>query len=185
MKLSIHKEAMPKLLSERNIWMKAMIILSIANAILAISLAQRHEKTILVPTSLHKSFWVQGDDVSKEYLEEMGVYIAKLLLDLSPSSVVHNHTTLLRYATPEAYGTLKAQFVKEEAEYSALQLSTHFKPTSVLANPKTYSVEIKGALTRYVAGKDIKTSSETILLKFATRGTGLLLESAKTISQGE
>lgn len=180
MKLSFYKDTLAKLLSERNAWRRASVLLVLSTFILGCALLQKREKTILVPPTLHKSFWVHGDEVSREYLEEMGVYLAKLLLDLSPSTIHHTHAVLLRYATPEAYGALKAQFVREEENAGSLQLSTHFKPSSVLANPTTLTVEVKGILTSYVAGKEIKTSSETLILTFNHRGAGLLLESATT-----
>lgn len=185
MNLSFHKDSLTKHLSERNAWMGISIVLGVSLCLLAAALLHKREKTILVPLNIHKSFWVHGDEVSKEYLEEMGLYLAKLLMDVSPSHIRHNHAVLLRYATPEAYGTLKAQFVEEEASSSSLQLSTHFKPSSVLANPEVLTVEVKGVLTSYVAGKEIKTSSETLLLKFANREAGLLLESAKGMPKGE
>ena len=178
MKFSFQKQTVSTLLSERNAWRGVTLVLSVSLVFLGISVIFKREKTILVPCPLTKSFWIQGDDVSKEYLEEMGVYMSKLLLDLSPGNVVHNHKALLRYASPEAYGRLKKQFLKEEEDYSSLQLSTHFKPTSVTANPQTLEVEIKGILTSYVASKEIKSSQETISLKFTSQGTGLLLERA-------
>ena len=183
MKLSIHTEALINRLNDIKFWRKATLISSASILILSIALLQKHEKTILIPINPHKSFWVHGEEVSPEYLEEMGLYMAKLLLDLSPSTLAHNHKILLRYTTPEAYGTLKAQFIKQEKEYASLQLATHFKPTSVLADPKALTVDIKGTLTSYIAGKDIKTSSETMRLTFATRGSGLLLKSATPLSQ--
>ena len=161
------------------------MMLSVSLVFLSVAVFCRHEKTILVPGHMTKSFWVQGDEVSKEYLEEMGVYISKLLLDLSPGNIVHNHKALLRYASPEAYGSLKKQCLKEEEDYTSLQLSTHFKPTSVSANPQTLSVEVKGILTSYVASKEIKSSPETIFLTFTHRGSGLLLERAAGTAQGE
>lgn len=185
MKFSFHKQTVNKLLSQRNAWKTIAMTLSVGIGLLSVAVVFKHEKTILVPAQISKSFWVQGDEVSKEYLEEMGVYMAKLLLDLSPGNVVHNHKALLRYASPEAYGSLKKQFLKEEEDYASLQLSTHFKPTSVAANPQTLEVEVKGILTSYVASQMIKTSSETVFLKFTSQGSGLLLERATGVVQGE
>ncbi len=185
MRFSLQKQTVNKLLSQRTAWKNLTMVLSVSLVFLSIAVFCRNEKTILVPAPFTKSFWVQGDEVSKEYLEEMGVYISKLLLDLSPGNVVHNHKALLRYASPEAYGSLKKQFLKEEENYTSLQLSTHFKPTSVTANPQTLNVEVKGILTSYVASKEIKTSSEVVFLKFTSQGSGLLLERATGMDQGE
>lgn len=179
MKLSVYHDTHKKLRTQCNTWIALCVLLTLSILLLGLGLLQRREKIILVPPTLHKSFWVQGDQLSKEYLEEMALYLSKLLLDLTPSSLRQNHTILLRYTTPESYGTLKNQFFQEEQEYESLQLSTYFKPSSVHVNPESLTAEVKGTLSRYVAGKEIQTTSETLFLKFANRGSGLLLESAR------
>src|SRR5437660_12446522 len=97
----------------------------------------KSERIILVPPHIKRTLWVEGGEVSKEYLEEMGAYLSKLLLDLSPTSFSYNHETLLKYAAPEAYGTLKKQLLKDGEQYTKLQLSTHFRPAQITANPQT------------------------------------------------
>ena len=154
--------------------------------ILTTALFLKNERTILVPPHITKTLWVEGGTVSKEYLEEMGLYISKLLLDLSPTGFSYNHETLLKYAAPEAYGALKKQLMEDGEHYTKLQLSTHFKPTEVKANPNKLHVEVKGTLSSYVAGKEIRSSLETLSLQFSLRGAGLLLEKVTGgLSHGE
>jgi conjugal transfer pilus assembly protein TraE len=176
MKIDFLNHNILKIMSQRNAWIGISAGMVMSNIILSIALFLKNERTILVPPHITKTLWVEGGTISKEYLEEMGLYISKLLLDLSPTSFVYNHETLLRYATPEAYGALKKQLIEDGEYYTKLQLSTHFKPTEVTANPSKLSVEVKGNLTSYVAGKEIRTSLETISLQFSLRGAGLLLE---------
>jgi len=185
MKLSFQKKNVQTLLSERNVWMRIASLTALSTLMLSVAVFYKTQKVILVPPHITKSFWVQGKEVSREYLEEMGVYMAKLLRDLSSGNLDHNHGVLLRYATPEAYGTLAKQFLKEAQEYKSLHLTTHFKPSSVTANPERLEVEVKGVLTSYVASKEIRTSQETILLKFTDRGSGLLLEKAVSLKESE
>lgn len=165
-----------KIISQRNAWIGLSAFMAVSNMILSIALFLKHERIILVPPHITKTLWVEGGTVSKEYLEEMGLYMSKLLLDLSPTSFAYNHETLLKYATPEAYGALKKQLLEDGDYYTKLQLSTHFKPTEVTASPSKLYVEVKGTLTSYVAGKEIHASIETISLQFSLRGAGLLLE---------
>ncbi len=165
-----------KIISQRNAWIGLSALMATSNIVLSIALFLKSERIILVPPHITKTFWVDGGTVSKEYLEEMGLYMSKLLLDLSPTSFAYNHETLLKYATPEAYGALKKQLLEDGDYYTKLQLSTHFKPTEVKANPNKLHVEVKGNLTSYVAGKEIHSSLETISLQFSLRGAGLLLE---------
>lgn len=167
-----------KIMSQRNAWIGLSALVVMSNMILSIALFLKSERIILVPPHITKTLWIEGGTVSKDYLEEMGLYMSKLLLDLSPTSFPYNHETLLRYTTPEAYGALKKQLLEDGDTYTKLQLSTHFKPTEVTANPHKLHVEVKGTLTSYVAGKEIRSSLETVSLQFSLRGAGLLLEKA-------
>ena len=176
MKTDFLRHNILKLISQRNVWIGISALMAVSNILLSTGVFFKKERTILVPPHITKTLWVEGGTVSKEYLEEMGLYMAKLLLDLSPTSFPYNHETLLKYSTPEAYGALKKQLMDDGEEYTKLQLSTHFKPTEVKAHPSKLKVEVKGNLTSYVAGKEISSSLETISLQFTLRGAGLLLE---------
>ncbi len=165
-----------KTISQRNIWIGMAAGMTVSILVLSAALFLKNERTILVPPQINKTLWVEGRTVSKEYLEEMGIYMSKLLLDLSPSSFTYNHETLLKYVAPEAYGALKKQLMEDGEQYTKFDLSTHFKPTQVIANPSTLQVEVKGNLTSYMANKEIKSSLETVSLHFSLRGAGLLLE---------
>ena len=176
MKADFLRHNILKTISQRNAWIRISTLMAMSTILLSTALFFKNERTILVPPHITKTLWVEGGTVSKEYLEEMGLYISKLLLDLSPTSFSYNHETLLKYATPEAYGVLKKQLIEDGEHYTKLQLSTHFKPTEVKANPSKFFVEVKGNLTSYVAGKEIRSSLETLSLQFSLRGAGLLLE---------
>lgn len=165
-----------KLISQRNAWIGISTLMAMSTVLLSTALFIKNERIILVPPHISKTLWVEGGTVSKEYLEEMGIYISKLLLDLSPTSFPYNHETLLKYATPEGYGALKKQLMDDGEQYTKLQLSTHFKPSEVGANPSKLHVDVKGTLTSYVAGKEISSLPETVSIQFSLRGAGLLLE---------
>jgi len=44
-------------------------------------------RTVVVPPSIDKTFWVTRDRASSEYLEQMGSFIAWLVLDVTPASI--------------------------------------------------------------------------------------------------
>lgn len=165
-----------KFLFQRTALLVLSGILLFSNIVLGTSLLFKRERTILLPPEIRRAFWVGWGEISTEYLEDMGWGLSKLLLDISPSSFPYNHERLLKYVAPEAHGELKKKLMKEGEQYYSLQLSTHFYPAQVTANPKTLEVEIKGGLTCFVAGKHIRTSQETVTFKFTQRGGGLLVE---------
>ena len=165
------------ILPQRDVLAMLCGLLAVSNIVLASSLLFSNEKIIIIPPETRQSFWVKGSTVSKEYLEDMGWGLSKLLLDLTPSSYPYNHEKLLTFSTPEAHGILKRQLTKEGENYKSLKLSTHFFPSEITVDPKTLLVEVKGTLQSYVAGKLVKTTDEKVSLKFTQRGGGLLLES--------
>lgn len=177
MKFSFFKETILSLRTQRKGLVAVASILLLNNLILSGAVFYKRERMVLVPPRITKPFSVQGDSVSQEYLTEMGAYISKLFLDLSPSSLSYNHSILLTYAAPEAYGQLKKQLMREADEYTKLQLSTHFKPSEVKANPETLEITVKGSMSSYVAGKHIRESQERVVIRFTHRDAGLLLES--------
>lgn len=185
MKVDFLRENIIKLISQRNGLSMLTGVLALSNVLLGIVLICRSERTILLPPHITKTMWVEGGEVSKEYLEEIGLYMSKILLDLTPTSFSYNHEILLKYATPETYGALKKQLRHDGEQYTKLQLSTHFKPSQITANPKTLEVEVKGILASYIAGKHVRDSQTTLILKFTIRGGGILLESVTGGSPNE
>jgi conjugal transfer pilus assembly protein TraE len=176
MRVDFLQHNMTELLFQRKGLLIVVGLMAFSNGLLSAGYLYKNERIILVPPHINKTLWVQGGEVSQSYLEEMGLYITKLLLDLSPASFSYNHEVLLKYATPEAYGSLKKQLMKDGEHYTKLQLSTSFKPTEVTAYPESLEVTVKGTLASFVAGKHIHDSQEVLSLKFSLRGEGLLLE---------
>lgn len=171
------KQNAAKLHSQRNVVSIVCGVQVLVVGILSTALLFKSERIILMPPEIKKEMWFQGGKVSASYLECLGEYISKLLLDITPTSFPHNHEQILKFATPEAYGALKDQLMSDGDQYTKLQLSTHFYPNQLNVNTKTLEVKVKGTLTSYIAGNKVKDSQETIMLKFLNRGSVLLLES--------
>ena len=179
MKLEIFEKHAAKLLSQRNAALVTAGLVALSNVILVGAYVIKGERTILVPPQITKPMWVGGGEVSAEYLEEMALFFSTMLLDMSPASAHYKHEILLKYTTPENFGALKKQFVKDAEEYQSLQLSTTFKPIEVFANPETLEVSVKGDLSSYIASGKVSSDIKTLYLKFSLRGAGLLLEQVK------
>src|SRR4051812_27315938 len=75
-------------------------------------------RTVIVPPSPSKSFWVTSDRASTEYLEQMGSFVAWLVLDVTPSSIDWKRDVLLGYVDPEQYGVLK---IRQDVEAERLK----------------------------------------------------------------
>ena len=179
MNLDIFKDNVARLWAQRNTVLILSVFLALSNVILSLAYVIKAERVVLVPPHIHKTFWVEEGRVSKEYLEEMALFMSQLLLDNSPSSYAYKRDILLRYTTPESYSSLKKQLFKEEKTYQELQLSTHFKPLEISASPETLDVKLTGNFVSFVAGQKVDEYQDLLLLHFVLRGGKLMLESFK------
>lgn len=177
MRTDIRSQNLTDIRSQRNALLMVTCLLAANSVLLTGGLLFSSEKVIVLPPEPRQEFWIKGGKVSKEYLEDMGWGLSKLLLDLSPSTYVYNHEKLLTFTAPESYGRLKRTLAKEGESYKDLQLATHFYPSEITANPETLSVKVKGILSSFVGGKFVRSSEEVLEFKFSHRGGSFLLES--------
>jgi conjugal transfer pilus assembly protein TraE len=140
----------------------------------------KRERIILMPPGFKDSVWVEGDRFSQKYLEEIALFFAHLLLDVSESNVLFQGEMLLRYVAPESYGSFKAQLLSDEKRLKKQQLSLQFYPKS-LEFPKPLVVEIKGVLKRYVGSKKISEAEETYRMQLGVRFGRLFLKAFEVI----
>src|SRR5690348_9809428 len=81
------------------------VLVNLILAVFAYRLSS-HQRVVVMPPSVHKTFWVEDERVSAEYLEQMGYFLMQLILNVTPQSVDHQSKVLLQYAAPAAYGEL-------------------------------------------------------------------------------
>jgi conjugal transfer pilus assembly protein TraE len=82
------------------------MLVNLVLALFAVRLSG-HERIVIVPPNIHKTFWVESDRVSSEYLEQMGYFLMQLTLNVTPQSVDHQAKLLLQYAAPASFGELR------------------------------------------------------------------------------
>ena len=111
---------------------------TLVNLILA-SFAVRvsgRERIVVVPPSVHKTFWVEADRVSPEYLEEMGYFLMQLILNVTPQSVDHQAKVLLRYAAPAAFGELRTALLAAAERLKRDGAATVFSAQDVIVDER-------------------------------------------------
>lgn len=141
------------------------------------------ERTIVVPPSIDKTFWVTKDRVSKAYLEQMGSFIAWLILDVSPASVDWKKDILLNYVAPDQYGAMKSRQEIEAERLKRINASTFFLPQQLVASEANQTVVIRGRLRTQVNGQDTATDTKTYVAEFRYAGGRMHLYAFKEISQ--
>ena len=73
------------------------LLTNVVLALLSVRLSGR-ERVVLVPPTINKTFWVDAERVSAEYLQQMAYFLVQLTLNVTPQSVDHQASVLLQYA---------------------------------------------------------------------------------------
>lgn len=82
------------------------LLVNVVLAFLTVRMSDR-ERVVLVPPTINKTFWVESERVSAEYLQQMAYFLMQLTLDVTPQSVDHQASVVLQYAAPASFGELR------------------------------------------------------------------------------
>ena len=138
-------------------------------------------RTVIVPPSINKSFWVTRDKASSEYLEQMGSFIAWLVLDVTPSSIDWKKDMLLGYAEPDQHGQLKARQEVQAERLKRINASTVFAPQQLVPNEDAQHVIVHGRLRTLVNGLETANEAKAYLVEFGYAGARMHLKTFKEI----
>lgn len=163
-------------------WMISMFMLTqvalVSVLIIFITRGDTHRET-LIPPVIHQTFWVDDEVVSKEYLIEMGVFLAQIYFDVSPANVDFNHRTLKRYIDPRFYGRLENEAGAFSSRIKNDNASTFLSISTVTPDEQHNRIALSGLLNTYLG--DSKTSSipKTYIFEFGFVGGKVLLTGMK------
>lgn len=162
---------------QKSIYLIFAFVMLLLNVSLVTAMLIREDKVIIVPPEINKTFWVTKSSTSREYIEEMSVFLAYLMLDQTPSSVAHKREMILKYVSSEYYNALFQKLTHQEEYISANDISTKFSLQEIKV--KENASTITGELSHYVADKMIEKAQVTYKLTFEYSGYRLLLSSFK------
>lgn len=162
-----YKGALDQSQSDKRAWQMIGVFATLSSFVLASSLmmiGKGTEKTIITPPVVSKTFWVDGDDISPEYVEQMADYFAGLALSANPNNVKYRHQLLLQYVSPGVHGPLKS-----ELEYASDKMirdgaSQAFFPGGIRVN-KTEAA-LKGRLITTIGDKVTSEKAVNYIIKF-------------------
>jgi conjugal transfer pilus assembly protein TraE len=157
----------------------ALLLLSMLATTLLAALAWRQtgrERVVLVPPAIHKTFWVDGERASAEYLEQMGYFLAQLTLNVTPQNVEHQGRVLLQYVSPEAYGDLRTSLMASAERIKRDGASTVFSAQDLLVDEATQRVGLRGVLSTFISDRRVAESAKGYLIELHTTGGRLYLK---------
>jgi conjugal transfer pilus assembly protein TraE len=127
-------------------------------------------RTVVVPPVLNKTFWVEGGRASSEYLEQMGSFIAWLVLDVTPNSIEWKKEMLLGYVDPAQHGALKSRQEVEAERLKRINAATSFAPQQLVASEEQQSLVVRGRLRTLVNGYETANDLKAYRIDFGHAG---------------
>jgi len=138
-------------------------------------------RTLVVPPSINKSFWVERDRASSEYLEQMGSFIAWLILDVTPASIDWKKEILLGYVEPDQHGAMKTRQELETTRLKRINASTVFMPQQLVPSEDAQTVVVRGRLRTLVNGQETANDPKAYLVEFSYAGGRMHLKTFKEV----
>ena len=172
--------------SRRTISFQAVLLLaSIAANIVTALIAYRlvgSERVVVVPPSVHKSFWVENDKVSAEYLEQMGYFLIQLALNVTPQSVDYQSRLLLQYVAPASYGDIKTAMTIVAERLKRDGASTVFSARNLTTDERALKVSIQGSLTTFIGDRRVSDVTKSYLVELQYALGKLTIKSFKEVT---
>jgi len=155
------------------------LLLGISLVITTLMLSVKNERILLVPPQMTKEFWIERDRVSPEYVEQMGVFIATLVGNLSPANAEFNVNMLVKHyldpgsKNPEAMRELlgQAAYIKKN------NITQAFFPSSIsIVDSANMKVRVEGSNIINIGTARISGEKVSYLIKFNARDYKLYVE---------
>ena len=135
-----------------------------------------HERIVVVPPTIHKTFWVESDQVSGEYLEQMGYFLMQLTLNVTPQSVDHQAKVLLQYAAPASFGELRTALLAAAERLKRDGASTIFSARDLMVDERALRVGVRGQLTTFISDRRVSEVSKGYAIELQYSGGRIFLK---------
>lgn len=170
MNLSHLTQQLQKAVQQRNMLFPITVLLGISQVLSLVLLFWKDDRTIFVPPVLDKPFSIHGSSYSASYYEQMGLFLANLLLSKTAETANQQHELLFKYVDPELLGVFKRDLLDEAETLKKDAAGYVFYPTETKVNLGNHSVLIKGERHTFVGAQRIDVSKEAYRLVFTQRG---------------
>ena len=147
-------------------WTVSILVLSNLLLVTRMLFVADKSRTIIIPAVISKSFWVDDEKVSKEYLNEMGVFFAQLMYNVTPASANNRHNLLLGYVSSELYSALDKEIQKTENIIKQTNVSTYFTPTEVGTDEEKMITVLTGEFVATQGDKVVQRQQRELTIKF-------------------
>ncbi|WP_116964216.1 type IV conjugative transfer system protein TraE [Fastidiosibacter lacustris] len=147
-----------------------IVLLAMAVALVGMSIAVYraigHKSVVLMPPVLTQQMTISDVMPDAAYLQQMGLFLVSLRLNITPSNIDNHFKTFLTHVNSSIYGQVSVELDEEIKAVQRGRITSAFYPREQLINPHDLSVKITGRLDKYVGNRQISSKDQTYLLTF-------------------
>ena len=172
------------LTKQKNICLRLLIIMIVANLLLVVTIAFSSQIVKTIPSEISGTYEFKGNKVNDIYLKDNALEVARVILNITPSNIEQMQKAVLRATHPSAHFSLKTAISTMAKEITSRNISTAFYPLSIEVKTNDLTADIYGEYYAFFGGIS-KKELRTYRLKFTSSNIGLLLLEFFEIKEGD
>lgn len=140
----------------------SLIIVIFAEGFFAVKVMYT-QRTIVIP-SVRGRYEFTETGASPNYLVNMGIFLADLIENFTPSTVKFNYERFLSFLAPSGYGKAQGVLMANAEQYITGNVSSLFAVKKVKLFPQ--EILIRGIRKFIVAGKVVSSENLTVVIHY-------------------
>lgn len=131
-----------------------------------ISSRMDNQKVVFMPPKIiNQEFWVSGNEVSKSYLNEMGLFTVFNLMNITKENSKSNIDNLLVLISPDTYYEIKSYLTEQMNYITDNAISRVFFPSVVDVDQKGV-IKVTGVIKDIISDKVMKSEQNVITIEY-------------------
>ncbi len=143
-----------------SLWILSFLSMLVLNGLLTVTLLiiDKNQQIIIIPPHLDKSFIVQGDKASSDYIEQMTRYLSQMLLTYHRSNAESQFNTVMNYVDPKYYGPIYNKYKKdlERIKKNKISSTFHIMKMNIYGNNALIEGEVTIVIDEKIVSKKMK-----------------------------
>jgi conjugal transfer pilus assembly protein TraE len=164
------------------------LLLGISLMITTLMLSAKSQRILLVPPQITKEFWIERDRVAPEYMEQMGVFIATLVGNLSPGNAEFSVDMLIKHYLDPSLKQPEAvrEFLGQAAYIKKNNITQAFFPSSIsVVDTDNMKVRVEGSNVVNIGTARMSGERVSYLIRFNARDYKLYVEEFAIETRGK
>lgn len=136
---------------------------------------------VVIPPKLEKEFQVSGNEISQEYFEQIGYYLADRILSVSPGNVQNSFDSVMPFfsTNPDDVKVIRENLALQTEVIKQNDIYQVFYPMRVSVNQQAMNFSVEGTLKKMSGNNHISTSKVTITFGFYVKEGRMIIKNVE------